>query len=75
MCWIDSQSKKLIHLKHLIFEILIPFSLYSVGLLVLHTLNTVSPEFSRISNNKKLSFFWHKGYRKNVMFLCLFLQL
>ena len=30
MCWIDSQSKKLIHLIYLILKHLIPFSLYSV---------------------------------------------
>ena len=64
MCWIDSQSKKLIHLKYLIIETsivirtedlsvlmtmkhLIPFSLYSVGILVLQALDTLSRAYSR----------------------------
>ena len=34
-----------------------PFSPYLVGILVLHTLNTLSPMFSSINNNN-FSFFW-----------------
>ena len=37
MCRINSQLKKLIHLKYLILETPTPFSLCSVGILVLHT--------------------------------------
>ena len=49
MCRIDNQLKTLIHLK---YSILILFSLYSVDILVLHTLNTLSSMFSGISNIK-----------------------
>ena len=39
---IDSQLKNLIRLKYLIFKTPYNFSLYSVGILVLHTLNTIT---------------------------------
>ena len=45
MSWIDSQSKKLIHMKYLILEIATPFLLYLVSILVLSTMNTLSPLF------------------------------
>ena len=56
MCWIDSQSEKLIHLKCLIFETPYTFSLHSVGILVLPTLNGVSPVFPAINNNNLFLF-------------------
>ena len=58
MCWIDSQSKKLIHLKYLILlKYLIPFPLYSVSILVLCTMKTLSPLFSGINKNNHFLFF------------------
>ena len=76
MCWIDSQSKKLIHLKYLILETPYTFSLYSVGILDLCTLNALSPVFSSINNNK-LFLVLLEEYEENVVIflLCLFLQL
>ena len=56
MCWIDHQSKKLVHLKHLILQIFkhfIPFSLYSVGILILCTLKALSPVFLLTGYEKK----------------------
>ena len=51
------------------------FFLYSVGILVLRTLNTLSPVFSG-TNNNAFFFFLLKGYRENVViFLCLFYSL
>ena len=68
MCRIDSQLKKLIHLKYLILETLYTFfSIFSWYFIVLHTLNFLSPMFSVIVNNN-LSFF---GF-SNLSFLCLF---
>ena len=63
ICWINIQSKdwyiwSIFFLKHVI-----PFSLYSVGILVLRTLNTPSPVFSGI-NNSNLSFFYLKDIEK-----------
>ena len=49
MCRIDSQLKKLIRLKYLILET--PYSLYSIGILVLHALlTTLSFPFSAFPN-------------------------
>ena len=45
MSWIDSQSKKVIHLKYLVLEIPYTFPLYSVSILVLSAMNTLSPLF------------------------------
>ena len=72
--WIDSQSKKFIHLKYLILETAYTFSLYSVDILVLYTLNTLQLVFSGI---KTATFpFFIKGYRENVViFFYLFLKL
>ena len=59
MCWIDHQSKKLVHLKHLILQIFkhfIPFSLYSVGILILCTLKALSPVFLLTGYEKKMLF-------------------
>ena len=47
----DSQFKKMIYFKYLILETPYTLSLYSAGILVLHTLNTISPMFSGINNN------------------------
>ena len=66
---IDCQLKKLIRLNYLILETpCLPFSLYSAGTLVLHTLSTLSPMFSGISNNK-FSFF---GFSKLSFFVFVF---
>ena len=54
MCRIDSQFEKLIRLKYSILGT--PFSLYSVGILVLQTPHVLSPMFSGINNNN-FSFF------------------
>ena len=69
MCWIDSQSKKLIHLKYVILETsyTIPFSLYSAGILVLRTLNTLPPVFANINNN---IFFCLKNIKKMLQYFC-----
>ena len=57
MCRIDSQSKKLIHLKYLILETPYTFfSIFSWYFIVLHTLNVLSPTFSGINSNN-FSFF------------------
>ena len=57
MCRIDSQLKKLIHLKYLILETPYTFfSIFSWYFIVLHTLNFLSRMFSGINNNN-LSFF------------------
>ena len=53
---IGSQLKTLIRLKYLIIEIPYIFSLYSVSILVLHTLNNLSPRFSGIKNNNVFLF-------------------
>ena len=60
-CRIDTQLKKLIHLKYLILQT--PFSLYSIVISVLHALNTLSPLFSGIINNN-FSFFGLKNVEK-----------
>ena len=66
---IDSQFKKLIRLKYLIFET--PYNILSTfsGILVLHTLNTLSNMFSGVNSNNS-SFF---GFPNLPFFL--FLQL
>ena len=57
MCRIDSQSKKLIHLKYLILETPYTFfSIFSWYFIVLHTLKVLSPMFSGINSNN-FSFF------------------
>ena len=57
MCRIDSQLKKLIHLKYLILETPYNFfSIFSWYFIVLHTLNFLSRMFSGINNNN-ISFF------------------
>ena len=57
MCRIDSQSKKLIHLKYLILETPYTFfSIFSWYFIVLHTLNVLSPTFSGLNSNN-FSFF------------------
>ena len=61
------QLKRMIRLKYLFLETPYTFPLYSVGVLVLHTLNTLSPIFSGVSNNK-FSFF---GF-SNLSFFVLF---
>ena len=49
---IDSQLKKMIHLKYLILETPYTFfSIFSWYFIVLHTLNFISPMFSGINNN------------------------
>ena len=48
MCWIDSQSKKMIHLKYLILET--PYTFFSI----FSTLNTLSPVFPGTNNNNLL---------------------
>ena len=67
---IDSHLKTLIHLKYLIIEITYIFSLCSVSILVLHTLNNLSPRFSGIKN-KTFPFLALPTFS----FLCLLLQL
>ena len=68
MCWIDSQSKKWMHLKYLVIQ----------------TPYTFPPIFSWNSNFTHTEWYLEqqtflvlfKGYRENVIFLlCLFLQL
>ena len=57
MCRIDSQLKKLIHLKYLILETPYNFfSIFSWYFIVLHTLNFLSRMVSGINNNN-ISFF------------------
>ena len=49
------------------------FSLYPVGILILHTLNILPSSFSGINNNNRFLFCW-KGYRKccNVFVVFVF---
>ena len=64
---IDSKLKKLyVWNIYLILKPLIPFSLYSVGILVLHTLNSQSRMFLGINKNN-FSFF---GF-SNLSFFCV----
>ena len=68
-CRIDSQLKKLIHLKYLILEI--PYAFFSIFnryFIALHTLNFLSPMFSGI-NNKNFSFF---GFSNLPVFVFVF---
>ena len=67
-CKIDSQLKKLMHLKFLILQT--PFFLYSIVISVLHTLNTLSPMFSGIVSNK-FSFFGLKAIEKILQHFCV----
>ena len=60
----QKKKKKMMFLKYLILET----PLYSVGILVLRTLSSLSPVFSG-SNNNNLSVFLLKGYRENVVVL------
>ena len=61
MCRIDNQLKKLIRLKYLILETPYTFfSIFSWYIIVLLTLNLLSPMFSSIKNNN----FW-KGLGSN----------
>ena len=69
MCRIDSQLKK--YTFEMFLKPIIPFSLYSVGILVLHTLNTLSPMFSGINNNN-FSFF---GFSNLSFFVFVFTTL
>ena len=69
---IDSQLKKLIRLKHLIFEALYTFfPIFSWYFIVLHTLNFLSPMFSGINNNN-FSFF---GFSNLSFFVFVFINL
>ena len=70
ICCIDSQSKKLIYLKYLILETPYTFfSLYPVGIVVLRTLNALSPVFSATDNNNFL-LFCLKNMEKLLQYLC-----
>ena len=72
MCRIDSQSKKLIHLKYLILETPYTFfSIFSWYFIVLHTLNVLSPMFSGINSNN-FSFF---GLSNLSFFVFVFITL
>ena len=67
MCRIDRQLKKLIRSKYLITET--PYTFFSIfSILVLHTLNTLSPVFSGISNNKFSFFGFSKFFFVGVCF-------
>ena len=70
MCWFDSQSKKLIHLKYLILETPYTFfSIFSWYFSFTHT-EHVSPVFSVINNNN-LSFFCLKDIQKMLQYFCV----
>ena len=76
MCWIDSQSKKLIHLKYLILETPYTFfSIFSWNSSFTHTERSVTYVFRYWQQQPFLVLF--KWYRENVVIflLCLFLQL
>ena len=71
MCRIESQLKKLIRLKYLILETPKTFSsIFRWYLIVLHTLNFLSPLFSGI--NKNFSFF---GFSSLSFFVFIFTTL
>ena len=69
----------MIHLKYLILETPYTFFIYSVGILVLHTLNTLSPVFSGINNNNvsflAFPFFPFYIFKKENIYFQIFLAL
>ena len=72
MCWIDSQLKKLIHLKHLILETSYTFfSIFCWYFIVVHTLKFLPPMFLGINNNN-FSFF---GFSNLSFFVFVFTTL
>ena len=75
MCWIDSQSKKWMHLKYLVIQTPYTFPpIFSWNSNFTHTECSVTCVFRYLEQQTFLVLF--KGYRENVIFLlCLFLQL